>query len=337
MVPALAVADELRASGCEVSFVGTRERAEAELVPAAGYEISQLSVSGLDRRRPLRAAIAVARAVPAVASSLRLLRRERADAVLAAGGYVAGPVGQAAVLSRTPLILSESDSHLGLANRLLAPFARRVCLAFPIEGRAGERYLVTGRPVPRAIRERRRDEARTTLGIAADARCLFVFGGSLGARSVNLAAIEAFGGDQPFVVVQVAGRRDFPELSRRLEQLGNPPHYRLFEYMDSLADPLAAADLVLARSGGSVFEIAAAGRAAVLVPYPHATAGHQRDNARWMAEAGAALAIDDDSLDAPLLTRIVPELLADEVRLASMSSAAAALARPDAAERSICV
>ncbi len=333
MVPALAIADELRASGADVSFIGTRERAEAELVPAAGYDISHLSVSGLDRRNPLRAALAIVRATRAVVSSLRLLRRTRADAVLAAGGYVAGPVGVAAVLSRTPLVLSESDSHLGLANRLLAPFARTVCLSFPIEGRDGKRYLVTGRPVTRAIRDARRDDARARLGIAAAARCLFVFGGSLGARSINLAAIEAFGEQQSFVVVHVSGRRDFPELSRRLERLGRPPHYRLYEYLDSLADPLAASDLVLARSGGSVFEIAAAAKPALLVPYPHATASHQRDNARWMADAGAAVAIDDSRLDRALLSRMVPDLLADDERLASMSSAAAALARPDAAER----
>jgi UDP-N-acetylmuramate--alanine ligase len=333
VVPALAIADELRANGADISFIGTRERAEAELVPAAGYDISHLSVSGLDRRNPLRAAVAIMRAARAVVSSLRLLRRARADAVLAAGGYVAGPVGVAAVLARTPLVLSESDSHLGLANRLLARFARRVCLSFPIEGREGERYLVTGRPVPRPIREARRDEARTRLGVAADARCLFVFGGSLGARSINLAAVEAFGEQQSFVVVHVSGRRDFPQLSQRLEQLGRPPHYHLYEYLDTLADPLAASDLVLARSGGSVFEIAAAARPALLVPFPQATAGHQRDNARWMADAGAAVTIDDSRLDSALLSRMVPELLADDEQLASMSSAAAGLARPAAAER----
>src|SRR6266516_7908572 len=189
VVPALAVADELRASGAEVSFVGTRDRVEAELVPAAGYELDRIDVTALDRHNPLRAGIAVLRAGRALAASLRLLRRLRPDAVLAAGGYVAGPVGLAAALSRTPLVLAESDSRLGLANRLLAPFARRVCLAFPTAGRSGLRYLVTGRPVQRSVIEAERDAARERFGIEPEQFCLLVFGGSLGARSINVCAL----------------------------------------------------------------------------------------------------------------------------------------------------
>ncbi|HEU4944407.1 MAG TPA: glycosyltransferase, partial [Solirubrobacterales bacterium] len=135
----MAVAAELRASGAEVSFLGTRERIEAELVPAAGYEIDYLKVRGIDRGNPLRAARAAIEAVGAVGTALRAIRGRRADVVLGGGGYVAGPAGLAATLSRTPLVLSEADSHLGLANRLLAGRARRVCLAFPIAGREGER------------------------------------------------------------------------------------------------------------------------------------------------------------------------------------------------------
>jgi UDP-N-acetylglucosamine--N-acetylmuramyl-(pentapeptide) pyrophosphoryl-undecaprenol N-acetylglucosamine transferase len=131
----MAVADELRASGAIVSFLGTRKRIEAELVPPAGYEIDFLKVRGIDRRNPIRAAVAVGEAAGAVAVARRALRSRRADVVLGGGGYVAGPAGLAAVLTRTPLVLTEADSHLGLANRLLARRARRVCLSFPIEGR----------------------------------------------------------------------------------------------------------------------------------------------------------------------------------------------------------
>src|SRR4051812_49779939 len=134
VVPALAVADALRAEGAEVAFVGG-ERAEKALVPQSGYELHPLGdLRGLDRRNPLRAARAALRAVGAVVRSLRLLRRERPAAVLGAGGYIAGPVGLAAVVRRVPLVLAEADSHLRLTNRLLAPLARRVCLALPPEG-----------------------------------------------------------------------------------------------------------------------------------------------------------------------------------------------------------
>src|ERR1700754_1898074 len=166
VVPAMAVADELRKSGAEVSFLGTREKAEADLVPAAGYEIDFLGVHGIDRRNPLRAARAGAEAIGAIGAVRSVLRRRRVDVVMGAGGYVAAPAGMAATLTRTPLVLTEADSHLGLANRLLAGRARRVCLAFPIEGREGERYLVTGRPVPAAVLAADRGPARNRFGLA---------------------------------------------------------------------------------------------------------------------------------------------------------------------------
>ena len=207
------------------------------------------------------------------------------------GGYVAGPVGVAALSMRIPLVLTEADSHLGLTNRLLAPFARRVCLAFALPGREGARYRVTGRPVPPPARDRA--AARARFGVAPDETCVLVFGGSLGARSINLAAVEAFAG-APFHVLHVSGRRDHAELDAR----ALPADYDLREYLDlgDFADALAAADLVVARSGGSVFEIAAHGLPAVLVPYPHASADHQSENARWMADAGAAVVIPDAEL-----------------------------------------
>jgi len=338
-VPALAIADELRARGADVSFVGTRDRIEAELVPGAGYEISFLNVSALDRRNPLRAAGAAVRSAGAVVKARGLLRAAGADAVLATGGYVAGPVGLAAALGRTPLVLIEADSRLGLANRLLAPFARRVCLSFPVPGREGKRYLVTGRPVPAPILGASRDAARAALAIELDAPCLLVFGGSLGARSINTTAVDAFAARPPTVagreltVLHVAGRRDFAELRSRLEREGNPPNYRLLEYLPHLGEVLAACDLVLARAGGSVFELAAAGRPALLVPYPHASAGHQTGNARWMVEAGAALSIDDAALAPDTLAATVTELLGDRARLDAMGRAARSLARPDAAAR----
>jgi UDP-N-acetylglucosamine--N-acetylmuramyl-(pentapeptide) pyrophosphoryl-undecaprenol N-acetylglucosamine transferase len=335
-VPAIAVADALRASGAEVSFLGTRERIEAELVPAAGYEIDFLAVRGIDRRNPLRAAAAMAEAAGAVGVARRALRRRSADVVLGGGGFVAGPAGLAAVLMRTPLVLTEADSHLGLANRLLAGRARRVCLSFPIEGREGEPYLLTGRPVPAAVLRADRAKARRRFDLPADARCLLVMGGSQGARSINTAAIEAFAesaaaGERGFHVIHLAGRRDYEELKQRLAAAPNPERYTLLAYEPDLGDVLAASDLVLARSGGSIFEVTAAGRPAILVPYPYATADHQSANAAWMAKARAAETIEDSELSAALLAERVGALLGDEARLAAMSQASAALARPDAA------
>jgi UDP-N-acetylglucosamine--N-acetylmuramyl-(pentapeptide) pyrophosphoryl-undecaprenol N-acetylglucosamine transferase len=332
VVPALAVADALRARGAAVEFIGG-ERAEAELVPAAGYPFHRLRVEGIDRRNPLRALRAGLVAVGAVPRARGLLRRVGADAVLGGGGYVAGPVGLAAAGLRLPLVLSEADSHLGMANRLLAPLARRVFLAFPIEGREGARWVVSGRPVPAGTRGADRAAARARFGIAAGESCVLVFGGSLGARRLNDASLDAFGRAAPGAVLHAAGRRDHDDLRRRLDELGSPPHYHLHPYIEPFADALAAADLAVARAGGGVQELLVAGLPAVLVPYPHATADHQTKNARWAERAGAAVVVPDDELDGPRLAREVAALLSAPQRMAEMATAAAAAARPDAAER----
>lgn len=331
-MPALAVADALSARGASVSFIGTRERAEADLVPERGYEIDFLAVRGLDRRNPLKAAGAVGKAAAAVGVARRVLRRRRADVVMGGGGYVAGPAGLAAAALRIPLILTEADSHLGVTNRLLAPRARRVCLAFEIPGRTGPRYLHTGRPVGRAIVEAERPSARAALGIDPEARCLLVFGGSQGARSINEAAAAAFGSgaERSFHVLHIAGRRDYAALR---ERVGGAPEYTLLEYLPDLGDALAACDLALARSGGSVFELTAAGRPALLVPYPYASADHQTANARWMADAGAARVIADEELTPELLADAVGELFAAPTELVRMAGASRGIAMPDAAER----
>jgi len=331
----MAVADELRARGAAVSFLGTRSRIEAELVPAAGYEIDFVRVRGIDRRNPLRAARAGFEALGAVIAASRVLRWRRADVVMGGGGFVAGPAGLAAVLSRRPLVLTEADSHLGLANRLLAARARSVCLAFPVEGRSGPPYLLTGRPVPAAVLGAERGAARRRFGIAEGDPCLLVVGGSQGARSINLAATEAFA-ERPgrnFHVLHLTGRRDFPELEGRLARAPHGERYTLVAYEPNLGDALAACDLVLGRSGGSVFEVLAAGRPAILVPFPFATADHQSANAEWMREGGAALVIPDAEVSPDRLAEAVRCLLGDPERLATMAAAAKELARPDAARR----
>jgi UDP-N-acetylglucosamine--N-acetylmuramyl-(pentapeptide) pyrophosphoryl-undecaprenol N-acetylglucosamine transferase len=321
VVPAIAVADALRAEGADVRFAGG-ERAEAELVPAAGYEIDALNVEGISRRNPLKAGRAAVKAVAALGAAGRLLRRHRADVVLGGGGYVSGPVGLAAVLRGIPLVLTEADSHLGLTNRLLAGRARRVCLAFPIEGRDGDRYLLTGRPVPPTVDDR--EGARPQFGFAPGETVVLVFGGSLGARSINEAAVAAFA-DAPYRVLHVAGRRDFASLT------APGAHYVLRDYVVPFGLALAAGDLAVARAGGSVFELAQYGLPSLLIPYPHASGNHQAANARWMEQAGAATVLPDAELTPRRLREEVDALVEDAGRRGAMAAASRALARPEAA------
>lgn len=323
-MPALAVAERLRAAGADVVFVGGA-RAEAELVPAAGYELRTIRVEGLSRTNPLRAARAALRAGAAVAVARRIIRELEPAVVLGGGGYVAGPVGLAALARRVPVVLTEADSHLGITNRLLAPRARRVCLAFPIEGRDGPRYRVTGRPVPPPVTDVA--AARARFGLRPDEQCVLVFGGSLGARTINEASVEAFAA-APFHVLHAAGTRDHAALAARVDGA----HYDLRPYIEDFGEALAACDLCVARAGGSIFEIAAAGKPAILVPYPHASADHQTANARWMESAGAAIVVPDGELTAARLGSEVGGVLGDPSRLRAMASASAGLARPDAAQ-----
>ena len=332
MVPALAVAGALRDRGAHVEFLGG-ERAERELVPAAGYPFHALRVAGLDRRNPLKAARSVAWALRAAGRARRVLRAMRADVVVGGGGYVSAPAGFAARSLGLPIVLTEADSHLGIANRALAPFAERVFLAFDLPGHDEPKWVVTGRPVPADVLVADRAAARARFGIDDDRPCLLVFGGSLGALRLNEAAVEAFGGAAPCWVLHACGRRDHDGIARRLDELGNPPHYKLHAYITPFADAYAAADLATARAGGSVFELLAAGVPAVLVPYPHATADHQTGNARWVERGGAAVVVPDGELDGPRLAREVGALLAAPDRLRAMQNAAEELARPDAAER----
>jgi UDP-N-acetylglucosamine--N-acetylmuramyl-(pentapeptide) pyrophosphoryl-undecaprenol N-acetylglucosamine transferase len=167
-----------------------------------------------------------------------------------------------------------------------------------------------------------RAHARAQLGIGEDETCVLVFGGSLGARSINHAAVEAFK-DAPYRVVHVAGTRDYPDLT--------PPgdHYVLLDYLTPFGTALAAADAAVARSGGSVFELAQYGLPSVLIPYPHASADHQSANARWMADAGAARIVTDAELTPQRLRAETDAILGDR---AAMSQAALRLAKPDAAK-----
>jgi UDP-N-acetylglucosamine--N-acetylmuramyl-(pentapeptide) pyrophosphoryl-undecaprenol N-acetylglucosamine transferase len=293
-------------------------------VTEAGFELDVFPVEGFPRRVGPRLARAVLKAGVSVPACVRILRRRRPDVVLGAGGYVAGPMVLSAGMLRIPAALTEADAHLGLANRLASPFARRIFLAFPIDGLEGSRYRVGGRPIPARSRPVPQDEARRRFELPADGPVVLVFGGSQGARRLNEAAVTAFGREGP-ALLHLSGERDFAELASHVSR----PDYRLLSFTDDFGAAVSAADLVVARAGGSVWEVAAAGKPALLVPYPHATANHQEKNARYFAQGGGAVVVPEAGLD---LSHEIGALLAEKDRLAEMGEAMARLARPDAAE-----
>jgi UDP-N-acetylglucosamine--N-acetylmuramyl-(pentapeptide) pyrophosphoryl-undecaprenol N-acetylglucosamine transferase len=319
------VADALRDRGARVTFAGSPDRAEARLVPDAGYELDTFRVSGLPRRPGLKQVRAVLRDLAAPAACDRILRRRLPDAVLGAGGYVAGPMVLAAARRRIPAAVTEADAHLGLANRLAAPFARRVFLSYPLPGREPPKYEVVGRPLPANAQALPRDEARARLGLPPEGPVLLVAGARAGARALNEFAVETFGASGP-AVLHVSGERDYDALRGRVSR----PDYVLVPVLDGLGAAYGAADLALMRSGSTVWELAAAGTPAVLVPYPYATGDHQTKNARYFEAAGGAVVVPEQELGRA--AELVRSLLDDPPRLAAMSEAMRRVAKPDAAE-----
>ncbi|MCX6363683.1 MAG: UDP-N-acetylglucosamine--N-acetylmuramyl-(pentapeptide) pyrophosphoryl-undecaprenol N-acetylglucosamine transferase [Actinobacteria bacterium] len=328
--PALAVAAEARARGARVVVVTTPSQVERV---AARYQTFALELKGFSRglapRDHLTTLRLLAAAVPGVG---RILKEVRPDVAVGGGGFASGPVVALAALRGIPGLALEADAHLGVANRLLRPFVRRVCLSFPIAGLEPPKYVLTGRPLGPAQLAATAEEGREVFALRADLPVVLAFGGSQGAQSINRACIDAFGGRELDVqIVHVCGPRNIDAVRAELAAKGERfEHYRLVPYTDRLAAAMAAADLAVARSGGSVAELAALGKPAILVPYPYATADHQRKNARWMVAGGAALLVDDAELGGDLLGRLVADLLGDPGRLAAMTAASAALGRPHA-------
>jgi UDP-N-acetylglucosamine--N-acetylmuramyl-(pentapeptide) pyrophosphoryl-undecaprenol N-acetylglucosamine transferase len=307
-----------------VTFAGSPDRVEARLVPEAGYELDTFRITGFPRRPSVALARSLLLAGAAPRACRRILRARRPDVVLGGGGFVAGPMVFAASRLGIPTALTEADAHLGLANRLAAPFAKRLFLAYPIETRYRGKVRVVGRPLPSRTQQVSQEEGRELFELPEDGVVLGVFGALAGATTLNEFVVETWGKQGPAILHQT-GKRDYELVKKRV----NRPDYRVIDETDRFAAALAACDLVLARAGGSVWEIAAAGKPAILVPYPFATGDHQARNAEHFVHAGGAIMVRElDLADVPDLVR---SLLDDPERRKKMSQAMLRVARPEAA------
>jgi len=340
VIPALAVARLLRERAVPVIWAGTERGLESRLVPDAGIELERIRVHALRGQGGLDILLAPLRLVRSIGQCIALVRRLRPRAVLGMGGFVSGPVALAALALRVPLVLHEQNALAGLTNRRLARFATRVFAAFPDAFADGTRVEVVGNPVSAGMTV----APLPALDTAAPLR-LLVVGGSRGAERLNTVLPEALslrGGTRPVTVVHQAGRGRAEATRARYAAAGaqrRTAAERLDEvsvraFLDDMPGAYRDADLVVCRSGAmTVTELAARGRAAVLVPYPYAVDDHQSANARWLTGAGAAILMPETRLSATALAGCLDRLEADRAELVAMSRAAAGRFVPGAAER----
>lgn len=323
--PALAVADELRERGWKVVWLGARTGMEATLVPRHGYEIEWIRFSGLRGKGIVRMALLPFNLLVAFWQSARAIFRVRPDVVLGMGGYIAFPGGMMAAFLGRPLVIHEQNSIAGLANRVLAGVADRLLAGFP---GALKKAQWTGNPVRREIAQLP-PPAERFAGRSGNLR-LLVVGGSLGAQSLNEMIPKALAlmpeAQRPAVTHQ-AGEAHLPVLEQNYREAAVPA--TTLAFIRDMAAAYAQADLVICRAGAlTVAELAAAGVASVLVPFPHAVDDHQTTNAKFLADAGAAVLLPQRELTprrlADLLLGFSREVLLD------MANKARALGKPDA-------
>lgn len=327
--PALAVARALQAQGVRIHWLGTKAGIEADIVPKAGFDITYLDVGGL-RGNGLKPLLkAPTKLLRAVWKATRVFAAVRADAVIGLGGYVTGPGGLAARLSGLPLYIHEQNAIAGFTNKALSKFATQVLQAFPDAFDAWAKVTWVGNPVRDEIATLAQPSAR--YGARRGPLRVLVMGGSLGAVALNELVPAAFAelplAQRPLIRHQ-AGRKHADKAAAVYAKLG--VQAEILPFIDDMAAVYDWADLVICRAGAlTVSEIAAAGVASILIPFPHAVDDHQTANARFLSDIGAARLFQQRDLTPSAFAVTLAELL-DRKTLQIMAEKARTLAKPDA-------
>ncbi|MEH6365926.1 MAG: undecaprenyldiphospho-muramoylpentapeptide beta-N-acetylglucosaminyltransferase [Pseudomonas marincola] len=325
--PALACASEFKARGYSVHWLGTPRGIENELVPAAGLPLHLINVSGLRGKGKLSLLKAPFQLLKALYQARKVMRQLQPVCVLGMGGYVTGPGGLAARLCGAPLIIHEQNAVAGTANRSLAPFAARVCEAFPNTFSASDKRRTTGNPVREELFLETPRQPLTNRKPR-----LLVLGGSLGAEPLNKLLPEALSLIDPEVRPEVfhqAGKQHSEITGERYRNVG--VEAQVAPFIKDMAQAYGWADMVICRAGAlTVSELAAAGLPAFLLPLPHAIDDHQTRNAEFLANEGAAVLLPQRSTDAATLAAQLNEVLMQPQKLTTMATTARSLAKPDA-------
>jgi UDP-N-acetylglucosamine--N-acetylmuramyl-(pentapeptide) pyrophosphoryl-undecaprenol N-acetylglucosamine transferase len=340
LYPGLAVASELKAIDprSEVWFLGTSKGIEARVLPGLGYCLYKISISGLLGKSLFQKIAFPFRFMVAVMQSLFYMVCRRPDTVLGTGGYVSAPPVLAAWLLRIPVALLALDVMPSQAVRFLARFAREIYGGFQECSQylpQQEKVVYTGNPIRPEFGSVAKEQGVNEFGLEPGRKTILVFGGSQGAHSLNLAMLEALdqlernGQAETIQAIFQTGKQDFGLISDKVKNSSIP--VKAHSYIDNMPLALAAADLVVSRSGAGVSETLACGRPSILVPFPYAASNHQEYNALSLVRAGAAVMIKDRDLEGGVLARRISELLFNQSSYKKMSEAAKEMARPGAA------
>lgn len=346
--PALAVAGYIKEQNpdAKISYIGTANKLEARLVPAAGYDFYTIEVAGLQRKLTVKNIIknidAVCKMFTASAKARRLLKELKPDVVVGTGGYVSGPVLREAAKLGFKTAIHEQNAFPGITTKALAPIVDAVMLAMP----EAEKHLnlkngpaITGNPVRRELMKMKRDKARAKLGIEDDRPLILSFGGSLGARPINEAVtelIKAHNGSGKYYHIHGAGKSGYETMVSNVNDACKElaPEIEIREYIENMDVCMAAADIVICRAGAiTLSELTVCKKPSVLIPSPYVAENHQYHNAMTLKNCGAAELIEEKDLTGEKLCEVVFTLLSDKTKLTEMRDAAANAAITDSNER----
>jgi UDP-N-acetylglucosamine--N-acetylmuramyl-(pentapeptide) pyrophosphoryl-undecaprenol N-acetylglucosamine transferase len=337
--PALAIANALKNNiGSEnILFVGALGKMEMEKVPEAGYKIEGLRIAGISRTKPLSNIKLPFLLFAAVWKSMRIISKFNPKAVVGVGGFASGPLLIAAALCKKPILIQEQNAFAGITNKRIAKYAKKVCVAY--EGMEKffpkEKIAITGNPVRQSIEFSTitKEEARAQLNITTE-KVILIFGGSLGAQSINQAVLKNldYFHKEKIQLLWQTGKSDYKNVSKSIEG-ANKTYIKHTDFISDMALVYAAADLVVCRAGAlAVAELCILGKPSILVPFPFAAEDHQNYNARALKDSGAAVVIQDKELNDKFL-REIKNIISDDDKLNKMSKAASNLAVRNSAEK----
>ncbi|MBL0173737.1 MAG: undecaprenyldiphospho-muramoylpentapeptide beta-N-acetylglucosaminyltransferase [Ignavibacteria bacterium] len=334
LFPGIAIAEALllRDPATRVSFAGSKKKIEAVVVPKRGFAFDAIWISGFRRRFSAETLSLPLKVVVSLWQSFRLLRARKPDVVVGTGGYVSGPVVAMAARMGTPTLIQEQNEYPGVTTRALSGMVDEVHITFDSTRRMlprAKKVVLSGNPVRQSLSRAETGAARRAFGLDPALPVVFVFGGSLGAASINRAVVTMLPrfAEERVQVLWQTGTAQFVDMQRAAAGM---PHAAVRAFIDEMHVAYSAATLVVCRAGAtSIAELTALGIPAILVPYPHAAADHQRKNARALAGGGAARIVEDAAIDS-LEDTLFP-LLRDGDALRRMAEAARGLGRPEAA------